>query len=1398
MWHVDNDYVFHLAIEVADKDIIIRGGEDGIIIMHLWPGGDPAIEIDLDQDFEDMRVENLTFRALDNTTQRALHINGAPTIEDCIFITPEEVSANGGAICAQGVDAAHRARITNCEFNGYSTYLDGVAIWGNYVDIDYCCFSDNQDSYSNGSIVYLQNGLVDDCTFEENTILDGAVIWGNNVSIANCWFSDNEDTGNNGSIVHLQDGLMGHCVFEGNTLAEPVGTDAGIVCVDSDSEVRYSTFVDNTCPALHSLSPSAWPYILGTIVKSDCDFNLIPTDMSYNVWYSCMDDPNLGLPFNRPAFEDPRFVNEATGDYRLLPDSDCIDFVDGDEPDDPDGSRPEIGYCYYPQIRFVPVEYSTIQAAMVDNYNGAEVAVSQDPGTYSEYLVIDGSYIIEGDPDLDFGIRKDGTEEWSYTPINGQSFVFYINDLEIPITFRDLDFTGCSGCTPTPKAIHGYWPTETCELTLDNCTFDDFGDLTNPVNGGAVFANATTASPVVEIVNCVFDDCKGDNGGAVYVNSVDGTGVVEIKGDTEFLNNDAALTGGAVLTHGCHLWIGELETHHRVRFHNNYAAERAGAIFAYFSGDLPGSGNSHFYNTDFISNSCGWTGYACADVLHFTLNTTSGTTGCTFENCLIEHESQTAFYNYRFDNITVTRSTVFSLVDPPPVSIQCDESNETMLTVNSSILSSPPSNFGADFYDIDYTNIVNGTIPGPSSPYNIQADPKFVNPANDNYCLRWDSPCLDTGNPDPLLRDQDHTQCDMGYRQTYKPIPCDAGTDFTSLTKGVYFATDDLNVASGFSLPSGSFLLLGSLVDVTIIAGTADVFLGREEDAERTVITYYSPNPEIDFHEEPDPPRGAFSISGSPAVPPAADLHMNHLGYVETESEFAVTWVDLSVNDLRFCTDDCDEPESTVHGRFYVGSGCVGTISNCLLRGSWMNEQMVIFDSNVMLSDCDFLDYEDTGLLLVDFGHNADYELQSLDFEGYGTPERARIGVSALNSSFRLTDSRVENHDSYGMKGSYAWFDMHRVAHNRIVANSFPNPNHGQISLNESNCQLDCGANKIAYNDDDNDNILIRDQGGLQQQSTDVHYNDWGDAVVDPSSPRLLPECWGILVWDPLYVWNELPPMNDCNEQNIPAEMFALGNWQEINGQIPEAIFTYNQLIILFPSDPYATRAVFRLKKISGMGRDEGLAVKAGFEEDLEAIGDQNPDLTYFLEGNFWILEGKLIDKDVALTELEGLRDQAGAEDASTYYELSHAYLEAWDDAGSPYAERDPDTACQQVRTELARQQAYINQALEICGMSTNTSADPEVLPADFNLTQNYPNPFNPVTTIAYSVPTHCELTLAVYNVLGQRVAVLAEGSHLPGDYALQFDGSEFSSGLYLYRLDSGTHSVVRKMMLIK
>lgn len=88
--------------------------------------------------------------------------------------------------------------------------------------------------------------------------------------------------------------------------------------------------------------------------------------------------------------------------------------------------------------------------------------------------------------------------------------------------------------------------------------------------------------------------------------------------------------------------------------------------------------------------------------------------------------------------------------------------------------------------------------------------------------------------------------------------------------------------------------------------------------------------------------------------------------------------------------------------------------------------------------------------------------------------------------------------------------------------------------------------------------------------------------------------------------------------------------------------------------------------------------------------------------------------------------------------------------------------------------------------------------PLTFNLNQNYPNPFNPSTQITFSIQKTSDVSLKVFNLLGQEVASLVNEVKAPGTYNVDFNASNLASGIYVYQITAGTFVSSKKMMLVK
>ncbi|MEO8514900.1 MAG: T9SS type A sorting domain-containing protein [Ignavibacteria bacterium] len=88
--------------------------------------------------------------------------------------------------------------------------------------------------------------------------------------------------------------------------------------------------------------------------------------------------------------------------------------------------------------------------------------------------------------------------------------------------------------------------------------------------------------------------------------------------------------------------------------------------------------------------------------------------------------------------------------------------------------------------------------------------------------------------------------------------------------------------------------------------------------------------------------------------------------------------------------------------------------------------------------------------------------------------------------------------------------------------------------------------------------------------------------------------------------------------------------------------------------------------------------------------------------------------------------------------------------------------------------------------------------PNEFSIEQNYPNPFNPVTLIKFFVPVESAVELKIYDAPGKEVTTLVNGTQKAGNHEVSWDASGLSSGIYFYKLEAGSYSVEKKMILLK
>jgi hypothetical protein len=125
--------------------------------------------------------------------------------------------------------------------------------------------------------------------------------------------------------------------------------------------------------------------------------------------------------------------------------------------------------------------------------------------------------------------------------------------------------------------------------------------------------------------------------------------------------------------------------------------------------------------------------------------------------------------------------------------------------------------------------------------------------------------------------------------------------------------------------------------------------------------------------------------------------------------------------------------------------------------------------------------------------------------------------------------------------------------------------------------------------------------------------------------------------------------------------------------------------------------------------------------------------------------------------------------------------------------------------TKLSRGTSVtVSKASSVISLKIDASGT-GLVPTQFALEQNYPNPFNPTTSIRYALPVDSKVTLRIYNILGQEVATLENGIESSGYRSIQWNATNYASGVYFYRLEasgvadaSKSFVQVKKLVLVK
>ncbi|MBM2841147.1 MAG: hemagluttinin repeat-containing protein, partial [Bacteroidetes bacterium] len=166
-----------------------------------------------------------------------------------------------------------------------------------------------------------------------------------------------------------------------------------------------------------------------------------------------------------------------------------------------------------------------------------------------------------------------------------------------------------------------------------------------------------------------------------------------------------------------------------------------------------------------------------------------------------------------------------------------------------------------------------------------------------------------------------------------------------------------------------------------------------------------------------------------------------------------------------------------------------------------------------------------------------------------------------------------------------------------------------------------------------------------------------------------------------------------------------------------------------------------------------------------------------------------------------GFEVQKSSENQNSYQVIPNSFIPGNGTTNEPHSYSFTDNTASSGRWFYRLKQIDLDGTIHFTdGIQVDvlTSVTEKPLPKEFALDQNYPNPFNPTTRIEYAVPRESHVRLVIYNLLGQQVATLVDEVKSAGYYTVSFSATEFSSGLYFYKMNAGNISFLKKMMLVK
>ena len=157
------------------------------------------------------------------------------------------------------------------------------------------------------------------------------------------------------------------------------------------------------------------------------------------------------------------------------------------------------------------------------------------------------------------------------------------------------------------------------------------------------------------------------------------------------------------------------------------------------------------------------------------------------------------------------------------------------------------------------------------------------------------------------------------------------------------------------------------------------------------------------------------------------------------------------------------------------------------------------------------------------------------------------------------------------------------------------------------------------------------------------------------------------------------------------------------------------------------------------------------------------------------------------------------------WYKASNPFFGPWTQVSTSSSYGQTVTSAFYLKLVVTDSKSSTDQALVYISTTCSSCPEPKIvpdnfseLPDDFALNQNYPNPFNPSTTLTFDIPETSVVKLAIFDILGQKVALLVDKELAAGTFEVKWDASSLPSGVYIARLRAGSFETAIQMTLQK